>query len=385
MNGTAAGPLELVRATEPDVIRQVWLNSKGHFAPDMPDELWLEKAMIRGSLDHGLGVGHKIWILVPEGKRNDPSAILCSLHTYDRPGIMARHSGDSQTSQPGVELKNVAVAYVLLVFTPEVHRRKGYARTTLRILRECLATETHPVIDLSFLYSKVGRDFYASLGWLPVQSRELVMEVPSYVFPDLPANQMNTPSYALQDITESNLQVTMDRDIELLRSELLERALSAPQGSLVMAITPEARIFRGQLTIARFTNSKVVKIDKPITRIGVRLVDCANPGGEDVFIIWTYHLQSKLLLVLRIRYGTIYQLQCLLKEAMKEAKEWGVDKVSLWGLNDADAIQATGISNRDRTTAWSCINQIRQPKAHEGLISQDTVVMVNDEAYVWGL
>ncbi|KAK3825819.1 MAG: hypothetical protein J3Q66DRAFT_328662 [Benniella sp.] len=373
----SAESLELVRVTDPDVLRQVWLNNKEHFAPEMLDELWLEKAALRTGLDLGPGVEHKIWILVPKGKGNDPSCILSSVHTYDRPGLMSHRS---KGNEAGVELKDIMVAYVLLVFTPREHRKKGYAKTTLRMLREHLSNQTSPAIDLSFLYSSVGRDFYSASGWPAVQSRELVMEVPGLVFPELPVDTSGTKPCEPEDITVSNLQVIMDRDIELLRSEMLSHALATPQGPLVAAIVPEARIFRGQLAIALFTNSKVVKVDKPITKIGVRLVDHDKPSGGDAFIIWTYHLQSKLLLILRIRYRTIHQLQCLLKEAMKEAQEWSMDKLAVWGLDDDHAIQATGIPNGDRTTAWSCIGHIRQ----EDQVHKDTVLLAN-EAYIWGL
>lgn len=376
--------LELVRATKPDVIRQVWLNNKKHFAPDTPDELWLEKAALRTSLDLGPGVEHNIWILVPKGESNDPSAILSAVHTYDRAGIMSQHSSDSETGQVSVKLKSVAIAYVLLVFTPEEHRKKGYAKTTLRMLREHLASQTDPKVDLTFLYSSAGRDFYATSGWPAVRSRELVMQMPGHIFPELPMDKTNTRSYAFEDITDTNLQVIVKRDIELLQSEVLHRALAAPQGPLVAAIIPEARIFQGQLAIARFTNSKVVKTDKPITRIGVRLIDHDKPGVEDAFIIWTYHLPNKLLLILRVRYKTIHQLQCLLKEAAKEAQEWDMNSLTLWGLDDDDAIRATGILNGDRTTAWSCIGQIQSSKAHKDLVSKEIVLMLN-EAYIWGL
>lgn len=373
----SAESLELVRATEPDVVRRVWLNNKEHFAPDMLDELWLEKAALRTGLDLGPGVEHKIWILVPKGKGNDPSCILSSVHTYDRPGLMSHRS---QVTEGDMELKNIAVAYVLLVFTPREHRKKGYAKMALRMLREQLANQVNPAIDLSFLYSSVGRDFYSASGWSAVQSRELIMEVPGLAFPELPVDTIEIKPYELEEITVSNLQALVDRDIGLLRSEMLSRALTTPQGPLVVAIVPEARIFRGQLAIARFTNSKVVKVDKPITKIGVRLVDHDEPGGGDAFIIWTYHLPSKLLLILRVRYRTLYELQRLLKEAMKEAQEWNMDKMALWGLDDDHAIQTTGIRNGDRTTAWSCVCHIRQ----DDLVDKGTVLLAN-EAYIWGL
>ncbi|KAF9942370.1 hypothetical protein BGZ65_002492 [Modicella reniformis] len=199
--------LELARVTEPDDIRQVWLNNKTHFAPDMPDELWLERAALRTGLDLGPGIEQDL-DPCPRREKQRPICypVLCS-HPY---------SGESETGQAKVGLKSVTIAYVLLVFTPKKHRKKGYAKSILRVK-----------LILLFLYSSVGHQISRTHH--------------RGVWPELPT-----------DMTKVS-----DKDIELLRSEMLNSA-----------IIPETRIFRRQLTIARFTNSKVVKIDKPIQRIG---------------------------------------------------------------------------------------------------------------------
>ncbi|KAF8929291.1 hypothetical protein BGZ58_009038 [Dissophora ornata] len=381
--------LELVRAMDPDVIRRVWLNSRTHFGPDMTEELWLERAALRTSLDLGPGVEHKIWILVPKGRGNDPSAILSAVHSYDRAGLMSekcsevRDVADQQSingsGQTDVQLKDIRIAYVLLVFTPTEHRRRGYAKTMLGMLKDQLERQTDPPLELSFLYSSVGANFYESSGWPAIRSRELVIEVPGHVFPELPSGSVNN-IYEIEDITEVNIQEIMDKDVELLRSDMEQRALAAaPQNLRFAAIIPEARIFRGQLAIAQFTNSKVVKADRLITRMGLRLLNADTPdnNGEHAFIIWTYLVPHKLLLILRTRYQTVYQLQRLLTEALKDAREWDLAKVEMWDLKDEDAIMASGIPNRDRAVGWSCLGQLR-PRAAP-------VELLLNEAFIWGL
>ncbi|KAF8962034.1 hypothetical protein BGZ46_001257 [Entomortierella lignicola] len=370
--------LELVRATDPQVIKQVWLNNREHFANDIPTDIWLEKSALRTSLDLGPGIEHKIWVLVPKGKGHDPTAILSSVHTYERPGFMSTPTPTPSdlTTKSGIKALDVVIVYVLLVFTPVKHRKQGYARKMLKMLGDQLKSQTNPTVSLSFLYSSVGPNFYESSGWPKIRSRELVMEVPDHVFPDLPPDCDATKKYHIKDITESNIQEIMDKDIELLRLEVSTKAQNASQNQRFAAILPEARVFRGQQKIADFTNRRISQINKPISRIGVRLVSDEMPEDEHPFMIWTNLVPYKLLLILKTRYKTVHQLQILLKEAMKEARDWDMTTMSLWDLNEEAALQATGIPNRDRTVAWSCLNQFEH--------SEQIELLVN-EAFIWGL
>ncbi|KAF9357118.1 hypothetical protein BGX26_004235 [Mortierella sp. AD094] len=384
--------LELIRTTNPEVIKQVWLNNSIHFAKEMPTDVWLEKAALRTSLDLGSGIEHKIWVLVPKGKGDDPSAILSAVHTYERPGFMStttlaagtvvKHDGlerDSidKTTRSDIDIVDVVMVYILLVFTPVEHRKQGYARKMLKMLRNQLELQTNPTVSLSFLYSSVGPNFYEASGWPTVRSRELVVEVPGHTFPDLPPDS-GARRYKIEDITDANLQQVMDKDIELLRLNMKTKAQSAPANQQYVAFLPEARIFRGQLAIANFTNQRVSHLNKPISRIGVRLVCDEKSRDEHPFMVWTYLVPHKLLLILRTRYETVQQLQILLKEAMKEACEWDMTTMSLWDLNEEDALKATGASNRDRTVAWSCLGQF-------GVTLQPNIELLLNEAYIWGL
>ncbi|KAG0301590.1 hypothetical protein BGZ98_008207 [Dissophora globulifera] len=323
--------LEIVRAMSPDVIRHVWLNNKRHFAPDMSDELWLERAALRTSLDLGPGVEHKIWILVPKGRADDPSAVLSAAHTYDRAGLISDVIKTERNSdQVSVHLRDTLIVYVLLVFTPAEHRKRGYAKQLLMLLNDQLKRQTDPVVELSFLYSSVGQNFYESAGWPSIRSRELLIQVPSHRFPELlpsPPSQStqsdaasaDNPGIMMEDITESNVQRIADDDIELIRSEMRERALanvnaspspSLSQSQRVAVILPEGRLFQGQLAMARFTTGRVAMDDRPISRIGVQLINTGIVSARQqqlVFIIWTYLMPSKLLLILRVRYQTLPQ------------------------------------------------------------------------------
>ncbi|KAG0317830.1 hypothetical protein BGZ99_006084 [Dissophora globulifera] len=415
-----AAELEIVRAMSPDVIRHVWLNNKRHFAPDMSDELWLERAALRTSLDLGPGVEHKIWILVPKGRANDPSAVLSAAHTYDRAGLISDViKTERKSDEVSVHLRDTIIVYVLLVFTPAEHRKRGYAKQLLVLLNDQLKRQTDPVVELSFLYSSIGQNFYESAGWSTIRSRELLIQVSSHRLPELspslPSQSTQGDAAAavadnqgimMEDITEFNVQRITDDDIELIRSEMRERALananaspslSLSQSQRVAVILPEGRLFQGQLAMARFTTGRVAMDDRPISRIGVQLISTGIVSArqqQPVFIIWTYLMPSKLLLILRVRYQTVHQLQCLLWEAMKEAHKWGITAVSLWDLDDIDAVAATGIPNTDRSGCWSCLCQLPQGTSSGGGVMTQAlasvplaapVELVLNEAYIFGL
>ncbi|ORZ14282.1 hypothetical protein BCR41DRAFT_386859 [Lobosporangium transversale] len=413
---TATVPeLELVLASDPDVIKQVWINNKVHFAPYASDEAWLEKSRIRTNVDLGPGMGHSIWVLVPRGKGNDPTSILSAAHIILRPGLISKITSKATSELPTNkelnaqelkhsntqhilasqqnghltesthELKEIAVAYVLLVFTPIEHRSRGFANAMLRMVMDKLKHQTDPVVDLSYLFSAIEPTFYANLGWQMMRSRELVLDqLKSHVFPDLPLVDASAAGakYRINNVTESDLREIVNEDVELLRSEMAKCTLEAPRGQNLHFVTilPHEEAFRTHFEMTRYSNLHIDHINRPITRIGVRLVSIdEHYKGLDAFVIWTYIPSSSRICILRLRYQTVHQLQCLLREAMKEAQEWGFSMVSVWDLNDKDALAATGMFNRDRTSWWLCVAQME----HENF--GGSITMVANGAYTWGL
>lgn len=86
--------------------------------------------------------GRKCWVLV----RNDE--IISSCETYDRACVINNKRGKC--------------ASIASVFTPVNHRRKGYAKALMTLLRDRLVNEGY---ECSTLYSDVGPIYYSNLGW----------------------------------------------------------------------------------------------------------------------------------------------------------------------------------------------------------------------------
>ncbi|KAI1321224.1 hypothetical protein EDD11_007790 [Mortierella claussenii] len=392
----AAEPLlELVRATDAEVIRQVWTHNRNHFAPNAPLDGWLARAALRMTVDLGPDMGHKIWILVPKGKAHDPSAILSAVHTIERPGLLAslQSKNTSSTTTPdNVELREVVIAFVLLVYTAVEHRNRGYAKTMLKMLRDQMKRQLHPKIELSYLFSGVGPTFYAKAGWRTIRSRVLEIEPQSHVFPQLAMESDTLAGYRAEDIAEWQLDDVLDKDLKLLRSDLVQHAMTASQHRRFAIVIPDPRAFHKHFEIIQLSNSMINRVDKPITRVGMQLIPETTQGackGQQAFpfIIWTYVSSENNLHILRVRYRTIAQLQYLLKQAVKEARERNLATVSIWDLKEEDAILATGGSNKDRTYAWSCLTDIWPESVdRSGDITSDTPSeLLFVEGFTWGL
>lgn len=358
--------LSVVRATSPDQIRQVWLSNRVQWGSTLDTDLWLEMADLRSHQDFGSGFGYQIWILVPTAQAHDPNAtILSSAHTFDRPGYLATKDGQETV------LRDVRVANVLLVFTPVHLRGHGYGKHLMRLLWEHFDQEEDSEklkTDFSFLYSAIGPKFYEPLGWKTLPSFKLCIPTMNdgkvFEFP----RHSETSGLTLEDITLDNLQDVVDKDISQLASELLSKV--ANQNKRCLALLPNASCIRRHLAEAQFVTQRVFHSSKAIDRIGARV------RGSDAFILWGHRPQAQQLMVLRLRYTTLSQLQELLKETVQEASAWQLPAVEVYGVNDHHVAATTGLQNQERIGALSCLGELQGK-------NNNPVELVVDEGFIW--
>ncbi|KAF9183715.1 hypothetical protein BGZ50_004101 [Haplosporangium sp. Z 11] len=201
----------------------------------------------------------------------------------------------------------------------------------------------------------------------------------------------NSPSYlakrtardhSLEDLTEPHLQAITDKDVRLPHVELKPRSMAVLQNTQVVIILPEERCFRRALAKARFTLSKVARIESPFRRSSVRL----NNGLEDrdAYVLWALIKGSRQLLILRVRYRTLVQIQSLPKEAMNAVREWNMRAIAILDMNDCDALAATRVSNQDSIDSSSCAGQFRHSPVDLGTGSpRAPVELMAHEGFVW--
>lgn len=369
MTSYALKDLSLVRTTSPDQTRQVWLSNQVQWGSSLDSDLWLDMADLRTHQDFGPGFGYQIWILVPTAQAHDPNAtILSAAHTFDRPGYLTTRDKDDTPV-----LKDVRVANVLFVFTPVHFRRHGYGKYLMKLLWEHFDQEESTKTDFSFLYSATGPKFYETLGWKTLPSIELCIPTMDdgnvFEFPTI-QHSASEPSL-LEDITLDNLQDVVDKDISLLTSDLL--SMTTNKNNRYLAILPNARCIKRHLKEAQFITQHVFHSQKSINRVGARILG----GDGDAFILWGHRPQTQLLLILRLRYTTMSQLQALLKEAVQEAIAWQIAAVSVYGVDGHHVAVTTGLLNQERVGSLSCLGEFRTSS------EMCPVELIIDEGFIW--
>ncbi|KAG0032692.1 hypothetical protein BGZ82_006440 [Podila clonocystis] len=184
-------------------------------------------------------------------------------------------------------------------------------------------------------------------------------------FPELPET---SGTFNLEDITPDNLQDMVDKDISRLASELVSMVTNHNKRYLVLL--PDANCIRRHLAEAQFVTQRVFHSSKTIERIGARV------RNSDAFTLWVHRPPAQQLLVLRLRYTTLSQLQALLKEAVQEASAWQLPAVGVYGVNDRHVAVTTGLQNQERVGNLSCLGEFRGK-------NRNPIELIVDEGFIW--
>ncbi|SPN99864.1 uncharacterized protein DNG_02716 [Cephalotrichum gorgonifer] len=316
---------------------------------------------------HG-GVTH--WILTVASAPPDQRPILSSCETLRKRALY------STTAPPGGGGVAEGIAHgVGSVFTDPAYRGKGYASRMLTMVADELkahqgtlmspsATAASsaaddkrlPPVAFSFLFSDIGKKFYASRGWVPHPSSHLS-------FTTLPSRRSSTASSdaaaaappPVAAIGYHELAELCTRDESLLRDRMsrLPSSLEAHQAPSSFASTPpDASRPLTYVALAPDLDTMLwhlMREDFITTRLfgttpSVRGAVFGHPGRR-VWAVWTRTYQAappaisaNTLYILRLvvedeSAGEEYLaegLRAVIDLAREEAAEWGTAKVLLW-------------------------------------------------------
>ncbi|KAL2068615.1 hypothetical protein VTL71DRAFT_14952 [Oculimacula yallundae] len=266
------------------------------------------------------------WILVDKSLPADERRILASCETYKKRALLAR---------PDEEVRDVVIHGIASVFCDPEHRGHGYPQRMLRDLAEALKTwqvNDGETCVGSVLYSDIGKDYYAKLGWAPV-GHNTHLSIPA----KKRADSWNFENGTV--VLDANLADLCGRDEASLRKWLAE---SAQDGLMVL---PDEDHMRWHHAKEDFICEKLFSQKCPSK--GVMTRSQANENGT--WAIWTRRFygnretarKENTLYILRLVIENQNpdeeamtelrkSLEEVLQAAQAEAANWELSTVKLW-------------------------------------------------------
>ncbi|CAI4210780.1 unnamed protein product [Parascedosporium putredinis] len=220
----------------------------------------------------------RYWVLA---RRDDPLEIISSCET-PRKKIFVRQRWT------GGHVSEEDAYAVASVHTHPKYRARGMAAYLLGEVVKFLDDK----VRWSFLYSDIGRQYYASMGWNVFRAEQMTMTIlePGFVVPD-------------------------------------GRIAAMPEdGKTHVAIVPTQEQLAWQHASAGFSATH-------ITGRAIENIGAISPGG-DSWVLWYHDFREKQLKIQRA--------------ALVEAAAWGFKEVLVWGPGDAVTLGAKALANGSR-------------------------------------
>ncbi|KAI4910273.1 hypothetical protein J4E90_007706 [Alternaria incomplexa] len=315
--------------------------------------------------------GMTTWILVHQDKAPGERQILCSCESFSKRSLTSDMSG---------AISENIVHGVASVFSPSEYRGRGYAARMMR----------------STLYSDIGKEFYAKLGWLPNSTNSHIELQPCAIAWPSPA----TP------IIEEEIGDFCKRDEDLARSRM---AIPTQEAKTRFTIIPDLDHMLWHISKEVFATKHL------FDRIPNAKGAIAGPPGSQVWALWTHRYYShpdastsrNVLYILRLvvevdetatrlssdaaklpepamyEQQAVY-LRAVLQAAQAEAKEWKLDVVKLWDPTPLvlDMLAQSGLDFEVVERKNDSIASLLWYDA-DGGVSDERPVWLNNEHYAW--
>lgn len=318
------------------------------------------------------------WILVDKNFPPDQRRLLASCETFRKRALIGGPLGDVR--------ETIAHGIASVYVSPE-YRGRGYASRMLRELDRALPTwqtrESGSDCIASVLYSDIGGEFYARLGWRPAPCHHISLE---------PARRESTT--CVRPLNEEDLEVMCKLD-----GELVWTALASPSqnGKSRFAILPDWDHMRWHHRKEEFVCERLFG-KTPNVKGAV-----AGELGSRIWVVWTHryyehpdNASGNTLYILRLgvedqRDGMtqsgvdvqVENLRLVLEAARAEAFEWDLQTIQLWDPSPTvtEWIERTGIPHRAEKRTEEGIGCLRWYGKGEG--KQHEIDWLYNEKYAW--
>ncbi|KAF2405246.1 hypothetical protein EJ06DRAFT_502315 [Trichodelitschia bisporula] len=324
--------LGLVQPTEEEKLRQMKANAvawRGALSLDA----YLKREKFLASRELTQNGGLTYWALVDKAAKE--RLVLAGCETYRKRAIVAQNG----------TVKDVWCHGIGSVFCPPELRRRGYAARMLKELGEALkiwqADERESLF--SVLYSDIGKEFYAALGWEPFKSAHISVPCTSQAI----ANELHDPLSPVHLLYADDLPDLCADDEKLIRQSMK----MAPSGKVHVAVVPDVETILWHHAREEFVAQELYRRAPDVK--GAMVFD---ESGKRVWCYWTRMWYNEdptddagnTLHVLRLVVegeGTLNwetqasdemflryvpSIAALIGAASQEARAWNMANVEIW-------------------------------------------------------
>lgn len=316
------------------------------------------------------------WVLVDKHSLPGQRPVLASCRTLRKRSL---------TSDPDGNVSEFITHGVNAVYCRREYRRRGYASRMLQQLGEILPkwqTGERKCIA-SVLYSDIGGDFYARLGWHPVLSHHIAFD-----------STTTRPCDAATPLFAGDLEAVCDMDERLVRESLARPSHSSKMRFAILPDVDHMRWHHAKEEFAcprlfgRAPEVKGAMAGQPGKRVWAiwthRFYEFPGTSGRNVLYILRLVLEARLPDAARQDADVeIQNLKLVLEAARAEAAEWDIPQVQLWDPSPVVAgwVEKTGITHRAVNRTGDSLACLRWYGG--GSEKGDAVEWVYNEKYAW--
>ncbi|EGC37793.1 hypothetical protein DICPUDRAFT_29694 [Dictyostelium purpureum] len=358
----------LKQGTSEDFINATKLNYE-----EWGSGLTMDQYLERETVSKKYVSGHRPWILVDKENENQ---VLASCETFSNESLYA-FKGDTKIYR-GISES------VASVFIEQKYRGKGLSSQLMKQLYSRFESEGRIFCDL---YSDVDPKVYSKCGWNSYPATSLKV--------DLSNTEKNSKfikqDYTLQEansrkITEENIGMVLEKDIETTQKELIE-FVNSDRNTNSFAFT---KLFTTTEFYWEISQSKVyatsLNINTPTTYGHV--IFNTKDGSVQSYIVWSLDFRASELKVLKLVAQSEIEFKFLIKKAYEQALEYNFKYIYSWWCESTSKFNKAFVESigyeiiiRDGSIPMVC-SWIKDNNTNQ-LLDQSKGIWINVEKFGW--
>ncbi|KAF3936055.1 hypothetical protein ABW20_dc0102856 [Dactylellina cionopaga] len=345
-----------------------WTINKTSWRGILTDNAYYLREAHISSQDLTRNGGITYWILVDPATPCDPSCpqspdhILSACETIRKPCLITRKNG---------EVEEVICYGIGSVYTAERHRGKGYAKTMLQLLGHQLKSlpdpsdpkKSHIRVGFSVLYSDIGKEFYAKIGWRPHQSSHISFPA------KMPSSISSTKA---KDVLKSDLKALCAADCTHIR-RMVTKSPFKPGVEARCVQFPSIEVMdwhhAREEFIGQYATSHAPMIKGAWAAITPNAEFPPKDGSEGldaVWVVWTHDFGEKKLVILRLHIPPVNSnnkdavdeaLRQVTIAAAQEGQAWDFKEVISWNPDDATESAVQKVFGKDTEGGYDLVHR----------------------------